>query len=109
MAVSQMKAITLYVVLVFALSSVFYALIIVSGHVEGGAGRYIPRGGQIAGGTSRWHHCPGTRTVLAALWSMHRIQATREAEGAPRKHYRRQQQKKSAIHWNSFSDGVSVR
>jgi hypothetical protein len=40
MAVSQMKAITLYVVLAFAFSSVFYALIIASGHVDGGDGRY---------------------------------------------------------------------
>src|SRR3984885_12445267 len=40
MAVSQIKAITLYVVLVFAFSSVFYALIIASGHVDGGNGRY---------------------------------------------------------------------
>src|ERR1700688_2297512 len=40
MAVSQMKAITLYLVLVVAFSSVFYALIIASGHVEGGHGRY---------------------------------------------------------------------
>jgi uncharacterized protein len=39
-AVSQMKAITLYVVLVFAFSSVFYALIIASGHVLGGNARY---------------------------------------------------------------------
>lgn len=35
-----MKAIALYVVLVSAFSSVFYALIIVSGHVDGGHGRY---------------------------------------------------------------------
>ena len=35
-----MKAITLYVVLVFAFSSVFYALIIASGHVGGGNGGY---------------------------------------------------------------------
>ena len=40
MAVSQIKAITLYVVLVFALGSVFYALIIASGHVGGGNGGY---------------------------------------------------------------------
>src|SRR5580658_6160345 len=40
MAVSQMKAITLYVVLVCVFSSVFYALIIASGHVDGGHGRY---------------------------------------------------------------------
>ena len=35
-----MKAMTLYVVLAFAFSSVFYALIIASGHVLGGNGRY---------------------------------------------------------------------
>jgi membrane protease YdiL (CAAX protease family) len=35
-----MKAITLYVVLTFAFSSVFYALIIASGHVGGGNGGY---------------------------------------------------------------------
>lgn len=35
-----MKAITLYVVLAFAFSSVFYALIIASGHVGGGNGGY---------------------------------------------------------------------
>jgi hypothetical protein len=35
-----MKAITLYVVLAFAFSSVFYALIIASGHVGGGNGWY---------------------------------------------------------------------
>jgi uncharacterized protein len=40
MAVPQMKAITLYVVLAFAFSSVFYALIIASGHVGGGHGGY---------------------------------------------------------------------
>jgi membrane protease YdiL (CAAX protease family) len=39
-AVSQLKAIALYVVLVFAFSSVFYTLIIASGHVDGGDGRY---------------------------------------------------------------------
>jgi hypothetical protein len=35
-----MKAITLYVVLAFAFSSVFYARIIASGHVGGGNGWY---------------------------------------------------------------------
>lgn len=35
-----MKAVTLYVVLAFAFSSVFYALIIASGHVGGGNGWY---------------------------------------------------------------------
>jgi len=35
-----MKAITLYVVLAFAFSCVFYALIIASGHVGGGNGWY---------------------------------------------------------------------
>lgn len=35
-----MKANTLYVVLAFAFSSVFYALMIASGHVVGGQGRY---------------------------------------------------------------------
>jgi membrane protease YdiL (CAAX protease family) len=35
-----MKAITLYVVLAFAFSSVFYTLIIASGHVDGGNGWY---------------------------------------------------------------------
>jgi uncharacterized protein len=39
-AVSQMKAIALYVVFAFAFSSVFYALIIASGHVGGGNGSY---------------------------------------------------------------------
>src|ERR1700722_8482160 len=40
MAVSQMKAFPLYLGLVFAVSPVFYALIIASGHVDGGDGRY---------------------------------------------------------------------
>jgi uncharacterized protein len=38
--VSQMKGTTLYVVLAFAFSSVFYALMIASGHVLGGNGWY---------------------------------------------------------------------
>lgn len=50
-----MKAITLYVVLTFAFSCVFYALMIASGHVLGGNGRYATG--------LEW--CPGAAALLA--------------------------------------------
>jgi uncharacterized protein len=49
-----MKAIALYVVLAFAISSVFYALMIASGHVLGGNGRYATG--------LEW--CPGAAALL---------------------------------------------
>ena len=52
-----MKAITLYIVLTFAFSSVLYALIIASGHVGGGSGGYA----------TGLHWCLAAATLLTCM------------------------------------------